>query len=682
MVKLARILTSSPIHGTKIALLTAQIPSSSFQSSEIQLYFTENDIPPAASHYVNISTIASSASDFLSLGADALAKARALVEKATTPDASLASPFISKHVIFEEEVTRILSPLDGQTEVGKFLCIGMNYVDHCTEQDLPVPTVPLVFNKFGSCVVGPGDGIPLYGPSSSNSSVSHGGINANLDEEPVVTSKLDYEVELGIVIGSTVPRFTSASDAHKYIGGYTVIHDVSARDLQLEANGGQWLLGKCGDGYAPMGPVITTLDEFLKSDDGRGDDPFGGAGDLHIECRLTQKEGDSTTMKVQSSTTSNLVFSTPQIVSYLSKFMTLHPGDVIATGTPPGVGCFRKPDPLWLKAGDVVECEIEGIGVLRNVVVNRVEDLGEIRHLESLATIATSLAEVTTAPPSIVKGPPSQTDDSFTLQKQRLKNTVCVVTGGARGLGYGIALRLALEGAQVVALIDMKQEELDEAASQLEKELQKIIGEEAASSGPTFHGLACDVTDNDRVTETFHHVATNLSPNNRIDILVQAAGIVGQTNLLTHKVQPDNFDLVMNVNVKGIFNCCHAVLPYMLEQNYGRIVNIASIAGKEGNAGMLAYSTSKAAVIGLTKTVGKEYAMNGITCNAIAPAVIRTKMVADMPAEQVKYMTEKIPMKRCGKVEEIAALVAFAASEEAAFTTGFCWDATGGRSVY
>lgn len=211
--------------------------------------------------------------------------------------------------------------------------------------------------------------------------------------------------------------------------------------------------------------------------------------------------------------------------------------------------------------------------------------------------------------------------------------------------GYGIALRLALEGAKVVVLIDMKQEDLDKAASQLEKELQQVLGgEEAASEGPTFYGLACDVSDTDRVTEIFHHVANHLSPNNRIDILVQAAGVVGQTNLLTHEVQPDNFDFVMNVNVKGIFNGCHAVLPYMLEQNYGRIINIASIAGKEGNAGMLAYSTSKAAVIGLTKTVGKEYATKGITCNCIAPAVIRTKMVADMPAEQVKYMTDKIPM--------------------------------------
>jgi 3-oxoacyl-[acyl-carrier protein] reductase len=147
-------------------------------------------------------------------------------------------------------------------------------------------------------------------------------------------------------------------------------------------------------------------------------------------------------------------------------------------------------------------------------------------------------------------------------------------------------------------------------------------------------------------------------------------------------VDPENFDAVFRVNVKGIFNGCKAVLPYMTKQGYGRIVNIASIAGKEGNAGMLAYSSSKAAVIGLTKTIGKEYAESGITCNALAPAVVRTQMVEDMPPEQVKYMTDKIPMKRCGTIDEIANLVAFIASPEASFTTGFCFDATGGRSVY
>lgn len=136
------------------------------------------------------------------------------------------------------------------------------------------------------------------------------------------------------------------------------------------------------------------------------------------------------------------------------------------------------------------------------------------------------------------------------------------------------------------------------------------------------------------------------------------------------------------MNVKGIFLFAKAALPVMMKRNYGRIVNIASVAGKEGNAGMLAYSSSKAAVIGLTKVIGKEYAETGITCNALAPAVVRTAMVAAMPDKQVAYMTEKIPMKRCGTVEEIAAMVAFIASKEAGFTTAFCFDATGGRATY
>jgi len=284
-------------------------------------------------------------------------------------------------------------------------------------------------------------------------------------------------------------------------------------------------------------------------------------------------------------------------------------------------------------------------------------------------------------PRVITKGPPPSDNAP---QKQRLKETVCIVTGGARGIGYGIALRLALEGAKLVVLVDMKQDELDGAAAKLEEELKLTLGanDEGEGTERMFYGLACDVTNSDKLAELFRFVAEQLAPTNRIDVLVQAAGVVGRTNLMTHDVAPDDFDFVMNVNVKGIFNGARAVLPHMLEQGYGRIINIASIAGKEGNAGMLAYSTSKAAVIGLTKTVGKEYAEKGITCNAIAPAVVRTQMVEEMPAEQVKYMTDKIPMKRCGKVEEIAALVAFVASEEAGFTTGFCFDATGGRSVY
>lgn len=154
MVKLARIRTSS--RGTD-PLLSAEVPSSAFRSPAVQTRLAEHGIAPSAHHYVDVSSVAPAAGAFLSLGADALAKARALIERATSPDASLA--YLSRSVVFGGEVDRVLSPLDGRGgEVGKFLCIGMNYVDHCAEQDVPVPTVPLVFSKFGSCVVGPGDG--------------------------------------------------------------------------------------------------------------------------------------------------------------------------------------------------------------------------------------------------------------------------------------------------------------------------------------------------------------------------------------------------------------------------------------------------------------------------------------------------------------------------------------------
>src|SRR6266511_2406150 len=142
------------------------------------------------------------------------------------------------------------------------------------------------------------------------------------------------------------------------------------------------------------------------------------------------------------------------------------------------------------------------------------------------------------------------------------------------------------------------------------------------------------------------------------------------------------FAYVFDVNVVGSFLTSRAVLPHMLRRNYGRILHIASIAGKEGNAGMLAYSASKAAIIAMTKVQGKEYAETGITVNALAPAVIRTALVDAMPDEQVKYMTDKIPMKRCGTLEEFADMAAFIVSEENSFTTGFTFDLSGGRATY
>jgi len=167
-----------------------------------------------------------------------------------------------------------------------------------------------------------------------------------------------------------------------------------------------------------------------------------------------------------------------------------------------------------------------------------------------------------------------------------------------------------------------------------------------------------------------------------VDILINCAGITGRTNIKSHEVDPEDFDRVMRVNVNGCLNTFQAAVPHMLKNNYGRVLHFASISGKEGNAGMLAYSVSKSAVIGMAKVQGKEYAGTGITVNALAPAVIFTEMVAKLPPEQVKYMTDKIPMGRCGTKEEVAAICDFIVSPETSFTTGFTFDLTGGRATY
>ena len=241
------------------------------------------------------------------------------------------------------------------------------------------------------------------------------------------------------------------------------------------------------------------------------------------------------------------------------------------------------------------------------------------------------------------------------------KDQVAVVTGGASGLGLAIARKLHTEVGRV-AMLDIN------PATQATKDV-----------GGNAHIFTCDVTNEDQVSAVIAQIVERFG---RIDILVNSAGITGKTNVKTHEVELSNFRLVFDINVIGSFLTSRAVLPYMLERNYGRILHIASISGKEGNAGMLAYSASKAAVIGMTKVQGKEYAETGITVNALAPAVIRTAMIEAMPEEQVKYMTDKIPMKRCGTLEEIAHLAAFIVSPGASFTTGFTFDMTGGRATY
>ena len=245
----------------------------------------------------------------------------------------------------------------------------------------------------------------------------------------------------------------------------------------------------------------------------------------------------------------------------------------------------------------------------------------------------------------------------------QLNGQVGIVTGGASGIGLAIATKLHEEGVRI-ALLDLNEGALDKAKAQL---------------GSDTLSFALDLTDEEAV---FNVVGQIHKQFGRVDILVNSAGVTGVTNIKSHEVKTADVRFVFEVNFMASFFTSRAVLPIMLKQNYGRILHIASIAGKEGNAGMLAYSASKAAVIGMTKVQGKEYAENGITVNALAPAVIRTPMVEAMPEDQVKYMTDKIPMKRCGTLTEVAHLAAYIVSPVAGFSTGFTFDMTGGRATY
>jgi NAD(P)-dependent dehydrogenase (short-subunit alcohol dehydrogenase family) len=235
-----------------------------------------------------------------------------------------------------------------------------------------------------------------------------------------------------------------------------------------------------------------------------------------------------------------------------------------------------------------------------------------------------------------------------------------IVTGAATGLGLSIAKSLALRGVKVAVL---------------DRDYPAVS--DGNDPNITYHRV--DITSEEEVRRTIEKIGGEFG---KVDILVNSAGITGLTNVKTHETTSDNVRKVFDVNFMGSYYTSKYVLPLMLRNNYGRILHIASIAGKEGNAGMLAYSASKAAVIGMTKVQGKEYAESGITINALAPAVIQTAMVEAMPAEQVKYMTDKIPMKRCGTLEEVANIALYIVSPQNSFTTGFTFDLTGGRSTY
>jgi len=245
-----------------------------------------------------------------------------------------------------------------------------------------------------------------------------------------------------------------------------------------------------------------------------------------------------------------------------------------------------------------------------------------------------------------------------------LKGRVAVVTGGAQGIGYATAQRMLSSGA-TLALWDIDAARLAEAKGTLS----------ALGSVST---VVVELTDEASVAAA---CAATLQQHARIDILVNNAGITGG-NGLTWELDPTMWRRVVEVNLIGPYLTCRAVVPQMIRQGYGRIVNIASIAGKEGNPNASAYSASKAAVIALTKSLGKELAKTGIRVNCVTPAAVKTGMFAQMTQSHIDFMLSKIPMGRFGEVDEIAAMVAWLCTEDCSFTTGAVFDLSGGRAVY
>lgn len=225
---------------------------------------------------------------------------------------------------YSPEQIRLAPPIP---DPEKIICIGLNYRDHAAESGAPIPAEPVLFSKFSNAIIGPDDPIRL----------------------PRVSKEVDYEAELVVVIGKR-GRYISEEQARHYIAGYTIGHDVSARDWQLRKTGGQWLAGKTFDTFAPIGPALVTADEIPE--------PHS----LEIELRLNGQV-------MQHSNTNQMIFSVERLIAYISQVVTLEPGDLIFTGTPPGVGFARKP-PVFLRPGDLVEIEIERLGILRNSVIS------------------------------------------------------------------------------------------------------------------------------------------------------------------------------------------------------------------------------------------------------------------------------------------------------------------------
>ena len=248
------------------------------------------------------------------------------------------------------------------------------------------------------------------------------------------------------------------------------------------------------------------------------------------------------------------------------------------------------------------------------------------------------------------------------MNKFDLNNRVSVVTGGAQGFGLAIAKKFLVCGAEVIVW------DIDKAA--LNKTQESIKSEK-------FTTQIVDITNFNQVTKNIDLIINK----KKIDIFINNAGITG-LNAGVWNYPVDEWQKVININLNAVFYCCKAVVPHMIKNNYGRIVNIASISGKEGNANASAYSSSKAGVIGLTKSLGKELADKNIAVNVVTPAGAKTRILDQMTKEHINYMLSKVPRNRFLEVDELASLVAWLASEENSFSTGAVFDISGGRATY
>jgi len=287
------------------------------------------------------------------------------------------------------------------------------------------------------------------------------------------------------------------------------------------------------------------------------------------------------------------------------------------------------------------------------------------QHIEASTHSSSGFRLETARGPESPKRPASQQQNGAGFYAGRFSGRTAVVTGGASGLGFLTAKRILQEGGKV-SLWDLNPGTLEDATKALNFNPGAV------------HTVRVDVANHAEVVDAARQSREALG---RVDVLVNSAGITGAT-VPVQEFPLESWLQVINVNLNGTFYCCREIVPVMLEQGYGRIVNVASVAGKEGNPRASAYSASKAGVIGFTKSLGKELATGGVLVNCITPATFKSPILDQLPQSQVEYMRSRIPMGRLGEAAECAALVCWLASEECSFSTAATFDISGGRTTY